>query len=239
MAKEVATTDVKNFAIMKADEAAIREVISANIGQGQMSAFDLDRIRVPAGGGQAWEVPTLEGISAEPFIDAVIVHWREPRSYWSKPLGDNGGGSPPDCSSPNSVAGYGTPGGDCNICPLSKFGTADTKSKRGQACKQMRFLFIARPKNLLPAIIVVPPSSLKNVRGYFLRLASEGVIYHSVVTRFILAKAKSAEGIAYSQIIPQVASRLSADEVTRIQSYAASVRHAFDSVTVRPEDARE
>lgn len=226
---------LKDYALVKADPKLLPQIMQENVGAGGLTPFDLDRIKVPAGGGTIWEVPTIEGIANEERVDGVIIYWREPRAYWSESFDESGGGTPPECSSEDGIHGLGSPGGECAQCPLSQFGT-DPKNKRGQACKQMRFLFMLRPESLIPQLVVVPPTSLREIRSYFLRLASQTVSFYAVVTSLSLVKEKNADGITYSKIIPSTASRLDADQVEFVRSYSKGLTGAFDTVDINPDD---
>lgn len=215
--------------------AEIASAIAANVGTGGISPFDLDRVRVPAGGGLSFQVPSLDGETEERELAGVIVAWRSPRAYWRESFDETGGGTPPDCSSDDGVVGVGDPGGDCAVCPLARFGTA--ARGRGQACRQMRLLFMLRERDRLPIVVVVPPSSLRKVSAYFLRLAGQGQRYHDVVTRLVLEKTKNKDGIGYSEIIPSRAAVLAPAESAAIAQYAEGLAPVFAQVRVDQNDA--
>lgn len=228
----VVTAETSKFLAVResAGSADITNVMRDNLGEGGVTAFDLDRVKVPSGGGVAWEIPSLTGeAEVGRTFDGIIVHWREPRSYWAVSLDESGGGSPPDCSSTDGKTGVGDPGGNCATCRLSQFGSGP-KGGGGQACKQMRLMFVLREDALLPIALFAPPTSLGPLRKYFLRLASQGKRYSDVVTRFALSKATSATGIEYAVIDPSVSEVLSAGEIAAVRSYSAGMAAAFDAV---------
>jgi hypothetical protein len=208
----------------------LSEVIQENVQDG-LSPFDLDRIKVPAGGGISWEVETLEGTTSVKDLDGVIIYWKDNRAYWrNKFSGEN---SPPDCYSDDGRFGFGNPGGECSECPNSQFGSAiDEKGEhqKGQACKAMRMIFVIGKDSVLPSVITVPPTSLKSIKQYFLRLASKGVPYYGVVSRFNLEKAKSGAGVTYSRIIPSVASTLNREQIAAMKSMSESLRSVLSMV---------
>lgn len=249
MAKDVGTTETKNlpaplaqYAIMStdgADGADVATILRENV-SGNLSAFDFDRLRVPAGGGTSWEVPTLDGIKSEPFVEGVIVHFTDPRAYWAQEF--EGGNVPPDCSSDDGVVGVGQPGGACAKCALAQFGS-DVREKsgktvqgRGQACKQMRQLFLLTAAARLPYVLMAPPTSLNNLRKYFLRLASAATPFYGVVTRLALASDKNADGIKYSLIEPTMTARLTPGEVEKIRAYQSAIRGAMAHATASAAD---
>lgn len=236
--KENAVVPYKDFVAVAGDVEAMGAVMKENVGEGGITPFDLDRIKVPAGGGLTWELPSLDGeIIESKTVDGIIVYWKEPRAYWATKYEDSGGGTPPDCSTFDGIAGTGEPGGECAKCPLAAFGTADKGG--GQACKQTRMMFLLRPDSLLPTVLSAPPTSLKAMRGYFLRLAGQAVPYYTVITRFTLEKAKSGTGIEYSRIVPAVGARLSKEEVAQVQKYAEGFRGTFETVDLTREDFGE
>lgn len=222
---ELQPIDETTTALAIPDAASIKEIIEANVGAGGISEFDLDRVRVPAGGGTTWEVPTIDGPQDAKTIDGVIVAWKDSRSYWAHQY--DGSKSPPDCSSPDGVTGIGSPGGDCQTCPFAQFGTAmdaTGKNTAGQACKLGRVMFIMQPGRTLPLVVTAPPSSLKPVRSYFLRLASQGVPYYGVTTRLGLVKAQSGNGITYSQIEATPGGRLATEDAAKWKAFSEAIR---------------
>jgi hypothetical protein len=226
--KEVAIVKSADFAVMRSDEAELREIIEANLGTtGEMSAFDFDRIKVPSGETDAWRVNTIDGPEYREEITGIIIWWAEQRAYWSKGLDDGGGNAPPDCSSQDSVNGVGDPGGLCANCALSKFGSAD--QGHGQACKQVRQMMIYFPDALLPTMISVPPTSLKGVKRYMMTLASFNQIFWGVMTTFALTKATNEAGVKYCQISCSMAGRLSDDEKAKIKNIAESMKPIFEA----------
>lgn len=238
---ELVAAGDSEFAVVQftAEGGTLAEVLTENVGGSSTGVFDLDRVKVPSGGGRAWELPTLEG---DPDIQAVfegiVVAWRDPRAYWSVPFDQTGGGTPPDCGSSDGVIGVGDPGGECARCPLSQFGSDPREDSNAQACKQMRLMLILTPQSLLPFALFAPPTSIGPIRKYFLRLAGQGLGYNKVVTRFSLEKQQSGGGIDYSRIVPTMARRLEATEVPIITDYSAAIKGAFDTITVTARDVQ-
>jgi len=230
--EETAVVSAGDYAVLQTDAKEIATIISDNVGPGGITEFDLDRIKVPPGGGRSWEITDEHGeIDTAPALEGVIVAWRDVRAYWSKGLDEGGGDSPPECSSVDAMTGVGTPGGDCVSCPLAEFGTSSRGSGRGQACRAMRTLFLLRPGELLPVVVVVPPSSLKFVRKTFLRLASRRQHFTSVVMRLKLEADKNADGIAFSRIAMQPILALTPDESTQMRAYGDSLAPTIEAQT--------
>jgi len=222
---------VSDFAIMAHSVEDLGAMITANVGTGQLGPGDLDRIKVPAGGGTTWEVPSIDGDRSTRNLDGIIAAWREPRAYWEHSIDDTGGGEPPDCSSQDGITGIGTPGGSCADCPYAKFGSAKDKKGNpadGQACKQMRMMAIILKDDLLPMLLVAPPTSLRNLRQYFLRLVSAAVPFYGVVTRFTLVKAKNKAGTEYSQIQARSLEKLDEATKKKMEGYAQLIGKSLE-----------
>lgn len=228
----LSTTTKGGILALRGDAATLVQTVRENVGNETLSSFDLDRIKVPAGGGTFWSVPTMENPDGEPqkSVAGVIVYTTVQRAYWATPFGDSGGGTPPDCFSTDTLIGIGTPGGPCAHCAFAQFGS--DAGGIGQACKQFRTVFLLREQGALPAVIVVPPGSLKNLKRYLLSLASNGLPYWSVVTEFALVQAKSKGGVTYSQVSPKMARRLDEGEVASARAYSETIRPLVADVQI-------
>ena len=71
-----------SYAVAKLEGTSPLEVMRENVGAGGLTVFDLDRIKIPTGGGTMWTVPTLEGDTASKDVTGIVVAWREPRAFW-------------------------------------------------------------------------------------------------------------------------------------------------------------
>src|SRR5579872_6638611 len=97
--KEVAAekeTVISPFAICRKEFKETCETIKANIGQAGLTASDLAKVKVPAGGGPAFTVQGLDGEEAAKEIIAIIAGWHDKRAYWSVPIDRSDGNMPPD-----------------------------------------------------------------------------------------------------------------------------------------------
>lgn len=210
----------EEYAIIKHGDR-VTEVLADNLGGEKIGPLDLPRIKVPAGGGVGWEVPTLDGTEVAQELVGVIIFHQIGRLYWKVPLDEGGGNQPPDCWSEDGVYGTGLMadrissriGRRCKCeddCPMSKFGT-DPKGGRGQACKQSRKLFLIRPSDMMPVHVQIPPTSLQNSMAYMLRLTGAGKRYTDVLTRLKLEKATNRAGIVYAKVVFTAAGELPPD----------------------------
>ena len=220
-----------------------KHIVAQNIGAGGVSAFELDRVQVPAGGGTMWAIETLEGEEAVKHLDGIIIHMTEPRSFWETSF-DEGGGSAPDCSSEDSILGVGTRfEGDtddphhCSSCPFAQFGSDD--KGRGQACKATKRIFMLMKDTLLPVVLTLPPGSLMNAKKYFLRLLSHGRSVDSVITRWELKKEQNPDGIKYSKAKPSSVTTLEPDVYAKVKEYAEVMRPYLSRAPLPSEESSD
>lgn len=185
------------------------EELKASLGAATPSVSDLDKIKVPSGGGTMWEVLDENGKEVDvKSFEAVILAAQDIRIFYATKY--SGGNEPPDCLSLDLV--HGLVGedcppdvtGECATCPKSKWGTA-TNDKgeltKGKACQERKQMLLLREHDVIPVFLSVPPSSLKEVQAYISRLVPTGEAYYTVVTEFTLRKEKNDNGIAYSQVV--------------------------------------
>ena len=237
MAKEVAkkqeapvpveiSPETGQYAIMTMQSGEIAEILNENLGGEQLTAADLETVTVPAGGGLTWTINSIDGEIETKQIDGIIIFSTITRAYW--PTKYEGGSEPPQCSSQDGRMGVGNPGGDCYICPLNAFGTADAGQGRGKACSEKRFLFVVTQEETLPLIVRAPSMSLKGAKQYIRGLISKRQHLHSVYTRMTLEKTKNADGITFSKIIFTKIGDVENPELSK--AYAAGIKPYLMSV---------
>lgn len=215
-----------------AANASVGQLMRDNLGGTNFTAFDLERITIPTGGGTAFKVTTLTGEDSFPTLSGIIVHYQDCRAFWKSAFS---GETPPDCASEDARIGVGDPGGKCADCPYAEFGSAmrEGKAGKGQACKQVRRLFLLQPKTYLPAMLSLPPTSIKNCKQYFTRVTNAGLPYWGVVSEIGLEKTKSGDGIAYSKATFRCATvngqlaTLNAEEAAKVREYAKALKEVL------------
>lgn len=206
----------------------VAKALADNMGGEEVTVFDLDRVRIPGSGGTVWEVPDGDGgTTAEKFIDGVIVFTKIGRSFWATDFENSGGGSPPDCSSPDGRTGVGNPGGNCKTCAKAVFGSDE--GGRAQACKQQRFVFLLRAGANLPTVLVLPPTSLKPMKQWLFQISGKGKRYWEFLTRFELVKRSNKGGIQYAEVKPTVVRELTPEELTSVRAFAERTAETFAS----------
>ena len=183
----------------------------------QLSLSTFPTIKIPAGGGLAWTLP--DGDPAKE-IECVIVHRQPVRAYWAQAF--SGEGNPPECASLDNLVGIGTPGGQCDRCPLNEWESKGDGGS-GKACRQITRLFVLLPDSQLPILMPIPPSSYKATQSYVLGLAGTGQSYYSVASAISLVQSKNRGGITYSQVAFRRIAPLGPEVTARIAAYRTSI----------------
>lgn len=231
------------FLVCREDIGKIQEIMRVNLGGEEMSAFDLGRIRVPAGGTKFWTLPSPDGESSEKELKGIIVHRVRLRAYWSEvePTG-----KPPDCRSNDNRRGAGTRWEsddptevhECESCKWKQWGS-DKRGGAGQACKEMEACFVLRDESAFPDVLMLPPTSLNAMKGYLIRLGGRFLRYYEVVTTFALEEDRNDAGQTFNRVKPAQASKLTEQEVkslaTYVKEFTALIR--AQSIAVAPEDS--
>lgn len=221
-----------DYALFHVSPERVKSLVEYNVGNKGINQFSLTRVSVPGTGVTTWTVDTLRGEEETKELRGIIVAYREPRAYWKESLEASGGGSPPDCNSEDGLVGKGSPGGSCMGCQFAEFGSevrADGSPGRGQACKQMRTLFMLRGRSLLPMVINVPPSSLGAAENYFLNLLSEAYEFFAVETILTLEKDKNRDGVAFAKMTFRIGRELTDEEIAKVEAYAGSLKATFEA----------
>jgi hypothetical protein len=215
------------------DMTRIRKVIQVNLGGQKLGPRQLDRILMPTGRSQTWEIPTLRGIQRAETFEGVIVHAMSHRAYWRTSF-DEMPGQPPDCVSSDLVTGHGDPGGSCATCSEAMWGSA-MDGGRGQACGESRLLFVLptglEHVNLLPYFIQLPRTSLGTCLAYFRRLATANRLYSEVITEFSVTTEQINQfQVAVAQF--KLVDDLSEGQIQQIEAYGAAFQEVLDTTVV-------
>lgn len=211
----------ENFKLLALDGNAAEAVAEEMEGLGPIT---FDRVKIPAGGGIAFELPGEDEDSPEssPSIVGVILDHHAVNVYWRDSF--SGSTEPPDCSSLDGKKGTDRDTGeikDCTSCAYNQFGS----DGRGKACKNTHWLYIAREGNPIPLVLTLPPSSLKAWTEYLgKKILLRGLRPHQVITRITLKKENNPDGIAYSRAVFAYQDTLSAGQVKAAEGMRAMVR---------------
>jgi hypothetical protein len=191
-------------------------------------------------------------------LQGIIIAWADKKSWWVKSYAESGGKEQPDCKSNDMVHGIGNPnkhlnqkeeqlvadgkanayarevlvpdsGGKrgflCATCPHNVFGSAPQGG--GKACQDKRFILFLPVDSVLPVLIRVPATSITPIKDYFKRLASSRLSYLGVITGLSLVKIKAAKD--YSQIVPKMVRKLSAEETKQVRELRVPFQMALDA----------
>ena len=191
-----------------------------------------DRIKIPSGGGLAYEVPGDDADNPDSVKEfrAVILYHHPIHSYYKSKY--TGGNEPPDCGSYDGHYGVDAATGEvkeCKSCPFSKFGSGENEI--GKACKQKRRVYLLREGEALPIILTLPTGSLADYSKYVMRLLSKGKKTNSVVTKFNLKKEQNTGGITYSVAVCSVDRDLTAQELSVVEGMSVQVKALASKVT--------
>ena len=183
--------------------------------------FQPDRIKIPAGGATAFELPGEDDEESQMAKDVtgVILHNHPVYSRYIEKY--TGGSNPPDCGSYDGITGIGNPGGECASCYYNQFGSGEGQSK---ACQNRRMLYILQEGELFPLVLSLPTGSLREFTKYVKRQLSKGRRLSQVVTKISLKKASSGSGIAFSQAVFSMDRVLTAEEKIALEPLTAQMR---------------
>lgn len=236
IAPAATTPKAAEFALFKAGQDDVMELIRENLGDNGIEFSSLTGVSWPSSQNTAFNIETAEGPKAFRDLECVILRYRDGRVMWGSSFTESTG-HPPVCLSEDMRIGKGNPGGDCWQCPLSQWGSGrDTAGNptRGKACQERRRIFVMVPWSLLPIHINVPPTSLKALRQYFSKLIGLGLPYYSVVTKLSLKKTKNSEGTDYAELTASMSGRLTNDEVHVFRALNAQFDSAFMAQSIVP-----
>ena len=224
---EIATVS-NNTAI--ADFSAIGEELEG------LGSITFDTVKVPSGGGIMFELPGDDPNNPEMVreIVGVIVGRQAKNGYWASAFGQSEDAHP-DCYSPDGKTGFDRATGeciDCASCPRNQF-KADGS---GKDCKNMQDLYILPEGEMLPIKIVIPPTSIGNLRDYLAkRVVAKRKKSYEVLTKLTLSKEKSRQNIAYSQIQFAKVRDLDADESSSVKPVIGLVKETIARQMQEPE----
>lgn len=212
-------------------EDFLSEIAEEMDGLGDIS---FDSIKIPSGGGLAFEVPgdDPENPGIEKEITGVILVRRAANGYWKDTF--NGENSMPDCYSSDGKTGVDSFTGECRSCaecPRNQF--KDDGS--GKDCKNMQILYIVREGEMLPVRLKLPATSIKNLKDYVAkRLLFKGKKLGQVVTSIKLSKAENRNGIKYAVAQFSKKRDLTAQEIAELQPMKQLVEKVLENRAKAP-----
>ena len=196
--------------------------------QDDSDAFDMQPARVKIAPGGIGKF--LLGEDTEKSFTAIVALSQKIRGYWpdqgtgnpplcSSPDGNRGYFDPEPTKAQFEAASGTTaphPGivlltnnealpesFSCNRCPMNVWGSEHQRrggNGKGKACKTMRRLLLLIDDWTLPALMSLPPTSIKAWDSYCSSLAAKKGAYFAVKTKFELDTAKATSGETYNVV---------------------------------------
>lgn len=224
----------------KAELTPLQEAILQEMEADAGNAYDYvpTRIKFPSGGMMAFS--TNDGDIIKPPFTAIVAVAQKARAFW--PDKDTQG-LPPLCASPDGSHGmFDTSAKEqvqaalglpfqhpalsmldpeaakgphaCATCAMAQWGSGGGRS---MACKSLRRLVLVVEGWSMPAIITLPPTSVKVWDSYAsTRARDRGQAYFTCWTKFDLDPATSNAGIKYGILKASVAKPLTEEETRAV-----------------------
>lgn len=187
-------------------------------------SITFDKIKVPSGGGLAFEVPgdNPDEPDLQKEIKAVILYHHPMLSYYKEKY--TGGSEAPDCSSIDGIYGVEKETGElkpCKDCPFNQFKSGENG---GKACKTKRRIFLLRENQAFPTILSLPTASMKEFSKYIFNLVNKNKKSNQIVTRFGLKKETNKTGITYSKVTLAYDRDLTEAELANVSKMSEQVK---------------
>ena len=207
---EVAVTAKEfNLVTISGDLAAAVEEEMDGLG-----AIPFDRVKIPSGGGLAFELPGEEEDETESATEliGVILDHNPVNAYWANKFA--GGNEQPDCSSFDGKQGVDRLTGEIKSC---------------ETCPQ--------EGNPVPLILSLPPTSLKYMRNYIAkRVLLKGFRCWQVLTKITLKKEKSKDNITYSRAAFAFVDKLTPEQEKQAEAMRELVKNIYRNINIDTDD---
>ncbi len=169
----------------------------------------LPKVQMPTGRGKEFLIEQHADEDLETTeIVGIILYQTTSNAYWSEPFGGGGDNVLPDCASHDGVAPSdqypNLQSSTCSSCAHNKFGSArdpQGNKRPGKACRNVKRVVLLRVDDpTIPALINVPPSSIKAFDDYMVLLRKKKRPYYTVATGFTLKTEKNRDSIEFPHI---------------------------------------
>ena len=198
------------------------------------------KIVFPSSGSTVWDLEAL-GLGSAKEFSGIIIH-DGPRKGWYKTSIDDGGeGNFPDCMSTDGEHGKSlndmlqSPTGLCKDCPQAQWGS-ERKKGRGKDCSDRRFVFILlNSSDLLPVLLVVPPTSLGAMRDYVTELMRRGSYTYYQWAKFSLESDKNDDNIKFSKLVLCLGDSLTDPELDKVYALRKALMPNMQKETLKQE----
>lgn len=209
------------------------------------SGISCRKIKIPSGGGSAFEVQLEDENETEPMktITGVVAFTHRLGGYWPNAYGSSSNPEDklPYCASMDGKTGViqsGERAGEissCENCPWNQYGTAKDQAgnpARGKACKNMRRLYILMDGDPNLYLLTVPPTSLRDVNNQLAKLAP----YADKVITLSLEKTTNSGGTPYSKVVIKKAGVLPAGPAAAVRDLRRQLKEQYQSFAVTLDD---
>ena len=232
---------VKEFSVVSRYEGMSEEEIEEL--KDQLGDLDEERgiscrqIKVPSGGGKAFEVETDDPDDPEPMKESqgVIVFTHKINSYWEGAF-ETSDNKAPTCASMDAKTGVNMETGEiceCEHCPHNLF--KDDGS--GKDCKNMRRIYILMSGRRQIYMLSVPPTSMKDVNKQLVRIMGANMIpYSKLVVSFKLDTATNRNSIKYSKVTVERVGLLDDEQAKVVAAMRKELKDQYKNVAITADD---
>lgn len=233
---------MKDFQIVTGFEGMDQELIEEL--KEEMADLDDERgiacrqIKVPSGGGKAYEVEGDDPDDPEVMkeVQGVILFTHRMNSYWESAYGSgDNANTPPTCSSMDAKTGVNFDTGEvrtCDNCPMNQF-----TSEGGKACKNMRRIYILMSGRPDIYLLSVPPTSIKDINKNLARImGSNRIPYTRLVVTFKLDTATNKDGIKYSKVTVEKSGMLTEEQYKQTSDMRKQLKEKYKEVAITASD---
>lgn len=205
---------------------------------GENAAIPYERVKFPSAGATIFERPGENEDEPEnvPKLEGVILFAHDINIYYATPY--DGKNNPPDCSSLDGKVGIEKETGvykDCSTCPFNKFGSG---KNGGKACKNKKRIYLLPSGAVLPIILTLPPTSIKEYTNYVGRqVLLKGLRTYEIVTQVSLRADKSASsGFRYSKGVFKCLGRVNDELITDLEKLRDEFKNTYMDYSITEED---
>lgn len=209
------------------------------------SGITCRQIKVPSGGGLAFEVQGEDENDAEPMkqIDTVIVFTHRVSAYWPGTYGSGDDAAKiPACSSMDGKTGFNPSTGEitqCESCPFNQYGSGVDENgnpKKGKACKNMRRIYMMMDGDPNLYLLTVPPTSIKDINKQLAKILASGTPYTGMIVSFTLEKTKNSTGTPYSKVLVKKSGLLPPAVAAQVVQLRGQIKQQYQSLAITLDD---
>ena len=174
--------------------------------------FRLPKIRMASTG-----LEVVEGEDPVKELEVVIIHAKKTNIYYENPY-DPSDVSAPDCFSTDGEVPHSSvkvpQNASCRKCSKAEFGT--NARGTGKACRNLKPIYVlCSDESIMPRVISVPPSSLKEANRYLMDITERGLSYRKIKTKISVYKENPKD--TYVKLKFSVAGKLDPQRIVDVE----------------------